>query len=344
MAARDSRHCHSKHVIVLLHRRGSLCGWQWGFIVKSFQAFAIATGALLALLFATPAGAQSAADASFTAKLNAYVGCINRLSERSYDSRSRYFSWAAKTGPTGQERIIYGTYTIYDTADCKKNVEKANTLEPRDADLEAAATAYVAAVTTLEPLLKAADDYYEQQNYKDDKMAKGKAMHPQLVAAWNAFETADKALRAGVDTVNDKRALARLAEIEKSEGKKARYTIEAMMISAKRVWATENTDKPDVAAITQAISEYEDLVNAADQFAAGGPNGKIGSMFISNAKSFLVSAKLLMRRFRDKTPYSQGDKMMLSNAGSGWMVEGSPPRVLRDYNQLVDAYNRGANI
>jgi hypothetical protein len=26
------------------------------------------------------------------------------------------------------------------------------------------------------------------------------------------------------------------------------------------------------------------------------------------------------------------------------MVEGSPPRLLRDYNQLVESYNRGANI
>jgi hypothetical protein len=51
-----------------------------------------------------------------------------------------------------------------------------------------------------------------------------------------------------------------------------------------------------------------------------------------------------MRRIRDKVPYSSGDKMMLSNAGSGWMVESSPPRLLRDYNQLVEAYNRGANI
>ena len=65
---------------------------------------------------------------------------------------------------------------------------------------------------------------------------------------------------------------------------------------------------------------------------------------MSNAKSYLVTAKQLMRRIRDKVPYSSGDKMMLSNAGSGWMVEGSPPRLLRDYNQLVEAYNRGANI
>jgi hypothetical protein len=53
---------------------------------------------------------------------------------------------------------------------------------------------------------------------------------------------------------------------------------------------------------------------------------------MSNAKSYLVTAKQLMRRIRDKVPYSSGDKMMLSNAGSGWMVEGSPPRLLGDYN------------
>ena len=50
-----------------------------------------------------------------------------------------------------------------------------------------------------------------------------------------------------------------------------------------------------------------------------------------------------MRRIRDKVPYSTGDKMML-NAGSGWMVEGSPPRLLRDYNQLIESCNRGARI
>ncbi len=124
--------------------------------------------------------------------MNAYVGCINRLSARAFQSRARYFSWAAKSGPTGRERIIYGLYTIYDTSDCAKNVDKANALEPHDAELEAAASAYAKAAAKLETLLKEADDYYTQQDYKDDKMAKGKALHPRLVAAWDAFASADK--------------------------------------------------------------------------------------------------------------------------------------------------------
>ena len=82
---------------------------------------------------------------ALTQKLNAYVGCINRLSERSYSSRSRYFSWVGKKGPTGRERIIYGTYTIYDTTDCAKKVSAANALEPREPDLETAASAFATA-------------------------------------------------------------------------------------------------------------------------------------------------------------------------------------------------------
>lgn len=301
---------------------------------------ALAAGAAACLMLPLPSASAQTSPA--VEKMNAYVGCINRLSERSFESRARYFSWAAKNGPTGKERIIYGTYTIYDTSDCRRNVEKANAMEPRDAALEAAATAYAEAAGALEPLLKEADDYYRQENFKDDKMAKGKALHPHLVAAWDAFAAADKALRSNVETINDRRAAERVAEIEAKEGRKARWHIEQLMILAKRVQRAENADKPDLAAITAALNDYESIVKATEAFAASG-EGKIGSSFINDAKSFLTTAKQLMRRIRDKTPYSQGDRMMLSGGG-GWMVEGSPPRLLRDYNQLIGSYNRGGNI
>ena len=115
------------------------------------------------------------------------------------------------------------------------------------------------------------------------------------------------------------------------------------MIQAKRVLRTENAAKPDLAEITKALNEYEATVKGAESLLAADSGQKIGSMFMSNAKSYLVTAKQLTRRLRDKVPYSQGDRMML-NSGGGWMVEGSPPRLSRDYNQLVDAYNRGARI
>ena len=89
--------------------------------------------------------------------------------------------------------------------------------------------------------------------------------------------------------------------------------------------------------------DYEAAIKGVEEVANADGGQKIGSMFTSSAKSFLTSAKQLMRRVRDKVPYSSGDKMML-NAGSGWMIEGSPERLLRDYNQLIESYNRGARI
>ncbi len=314
--------------------------------MKLFHVLTLLSTIALAPFSALPAAAQTEGgdSPSLTKKLNAYVGCINRLSERSHQSRDRYFSWASKKGPTGKERIIYGTYTIYDTRDCRKNVEMANALDPRDAELEAAATAYSEAVATLEPLLKEADDYYTQEDYRDDKMAKGKALHPRLVAAWDAFAKADTSLRNGVDSIRDKLALQRLAEIEQKEGRKARYHIEALMIEAKAVLGAVNQPKPDLAALTKAVASYEAIVKATEEISGDAPDTKVGSMFISDAKSLLTTSKQLMRRIRDKVPYSTGDKMILNSGGGGWMVEGSPPRLLRDYNQLINAYNRGARI
>ncbi len=192
--------------------------------------------------------------------------------------------------------------------------------------------------------MKEADDYYEQENYKDDKMAKGKALHPRLVAAWTAFASADQKLRTGIDVVQDKLAAQKLAEIERTEGRKALYHVQALMMHAKRLMRTQSASPPDLAKITQALGDYEEIAKATETYADATSDSKIGSSFIGDAKAFLVTAKQLMRRVRDKVPYSSGERMMLDADGGGWMVEGSPGRLMRDYNQLVDSYNRGASF
>lgn len=292
-----------------------------------------------------PGAALAQADGA-TRKLNAYVGCINRLSERAHASRTRYFSWAGKNGPTGKEKIVYGVYTIYDPSGCKKSVEDVSTFEPRDTPLEAAASVYVDTVVALEAILKEADEYYRLENYKDDKMARGKSLHPGLVRAWDAFAKADATLRSAVESVQNRGSAGRLAEIEKSEGKNARYHIEALMLSAKALVRIQSEAPADGTKLSAALADYEAAVKAAETYAAANPYAKMGSSFVDAAKTMLVSAKQLVRRVRDRTPYSQGEKMILSAGGGAgaWMIEGSPARLTRDYNQLVESYNRGTNF
>ena len=40
------------------------------------------------------------------------------------------------------------------------------------------------AVVAAEDVIKEASTYYDQKNYKDDKFAKGKELHPRLLAAF----------------------------------------------------------------------------------------------------------------------------------------------------------------
>jgi hypothetical protein len=64
-----------------------------------------------------------------------------------------------------------------------------------------------------------------------------------------------------------------------------------------------------------------------------------GSFLSNAAEEYRVAAKERMRRVRDKEPYSQGEKMHLT-PDAGWMVKGSPYKLLRAYNDLISAANR----
>jgi hypothetical protein len=304
-------------------------------------------GWALSFGIAGSASAQSEEGPSFAKKVQPYIGCLNRLTERAIQSRSRYLSWADKSGPTGREKIVYGLYTLYDPADCNRGIPAANAIEPHDAALEEAGAAFMSSLTALTPLVKEAADYYEQGDYKDDKMAKGQQLHPRLMAAWDGFLAANGRLRDAVERINEQVQLEALARIEKTEGRNTRYFALALMIKAKALVRAEGDGDAgafDLARVTQALEGYEGAVKDIEAHGASNAEEKAGSIFVGAARSFLKTGKELMRRVRDKTPYSAGEKMNLSNSLSGWMVEGSPPALIHNYNQLVERFNAGPGI
>jgi hypothetical protein len=42
----------------------------------------------------------------------------------------------------------------------------------------------------------------------------------------------------------------------------------------------------------------------------------------------------MMRRIRDKKPFSNTERQFIST-GAGWMVEGSPAKVIKAYNDMI---------
>ena len=302
-----------------------------------------------ALIFGAAGGARAedAEGPSFAQKVQPYIACLNRLAGRAMQSRTRYLSWADKSGPTGREKVVYGVYTLYDPAECGRGISAANAVEPHDAALEEAGTAFMNSLMVLTPLLKEADDYYAQGDYKDDKMAKGQQLHPKLMAAWDGFIAANGRLDDAVERINEQVQLEELAAIEKEEGRKTRYFALALMMKAKVLVHAEGDGAAgvfDAGKAAQAVEGYEAAIKDIEAHGASNPEEKAGSIFVGAARSFLKTGKELMRRVRDKTPYSAGEKMNLGNSLSGWMVEGSPPALIHNYNELVERFNVGPGI
>jgi len=294
-----------------------------------------------------PGQAQDPADASQRAlfsKIDASVICLNTLSERIYQSRDLYFSWAARSGPTGRESNIYGLYTFDNPADCREAVEMANDVAPHHPQLEDAASAYVNVVTKLYPLVKEAETYYANKNYQDDHMVRGRALHPPLLAAFDEFFAADQKLRDLIDPANDSRAHQRLAAIEKQAGRTLSYEVAALLFDA-RTLVNAIAAAPDTARLAAALSQYETsltTVSTLDEAARNNGGRGIASTMLNDARDLLANAKIFMRRARDKTPYSAPDQMILRDFHlSGWMVKGSLPNLARSYNRMIDATNSG---
>ena len=290
-----------------------------------------------------PAPAPAAADPS--AKLNVYIDCFNETHERANQAMERYASWVKdmKAGPTGKERTVYGTYTILEhtLAKCNQPVLNAIAAQPALPELDAAAKAYAETIQAWGKTLVEADKYYSRENYKDDQMAQGKAMHPDIVKNYDAYNAATKAFSAALEAENDKVHLAELAAVEKAEGRKYQYWHMSTMIAAKQLVNLIAEDKFDVEAANAKLKAYEQASDSLVKYTKE-PGAQAPMTFVAMEhlyEQFLVAAKQRIRRVRDNQAYSSGEKMNLSN-GSGWMVEGSPDHLVREYNQLIENSNR----
>ena len=117
-------------------------------------------------------------------------------------------------GPTGKETLVYGLYDVTgDGSDCEKAIESAKATDPAMPELEEAADKYVAALKDVVGQIRGVHDYYEQEDYKDDNFAKGKAAHAGLLASFKAFKDVNTTFAAEVDKLEDEVAQQELSRL-----------------------------------------------------------------------------------------------------------------------------------
>jgi hypothetical protein len=289
-------------------------------------------------------GQKADEDEKLGEKLNGYIrDCLNRYSKSIHSAEERYFEWAdVKKGPTGKERNIYGVYEIsLDPEQCKAAIAKSNGAPPSKPDMEKLASVYSAALLSVVPVINEAHKYYERGDYKDDKMAKAKLLHPKLVAAFEAFDKADTDLSQLVDRVQEDLDKRELVRIEKEEGKKGHWHTVNTTLLAKPLLheAAKDVTKINLAALSAAEDSYDQAVDAFEAWSNQNKSESSNtSSYLNAAKELVIVGKNLVRRIRDKKPFSAFEKNRMGTS-SGSSVEGSPDAVLDKYNRLVDAYN-----
>jgi hypothetical protein len=286
---------------------------------------------------ATSAGDDG--DAQKSARLNEYIECMNYASASARRSREMYLNTVdEQKGPSPKTmgQIYISNLQMVD--DCKKSLAKAKTLQPPMPEFDALADPYEKALSELAPLVDQAYKYYDRKDYKDDKLAKGIAMHAPLLAAFNKFFDANKALDNKVTQLNDQLSARRLALLAKDPNARLHYLVEKTEADAKilvEASAVKSLKELDLGKYTALVDGYEKTLAELDAYASAHKDEAdkvtMFSRFDDTGKDFLKSTKELMRRKRDNKEFTE--------TGAPASIDGHPAQVMDRYNSFINSSN-----
>lgn len=292
---------------------------------------------------ASAADAQLDAQQALTAKLNAYIGCFNRVDSQIH-AGAKYYAGSFQdpvAGPTGRETRMIGPYDVsdYDMTVCGGPLTDAIAAPPSLPDLDAAAGRYHQALEALRPLSHQLRDYYERGDNEDDDFAKGKQLHAPLMSALSDFVEASEAFSAELDAQNDAAQREQLKVLEQAEGRTREYYRLAMMLDAKEIIGLMQDDAFDLARASELLQQFNQISDEAHAKVADQDPGKLDwNSFETSAEKFRREGKARLKRVTEKTPYTALEKRWLTNPTTA--PEGSPTRLLKAYNDLVFQSNR----
>jgi len=253
-----------------------------------------------------PAAVAKSENELLGQKLELYIDCLNsfdRSAQRSYEG---YAKAVGKAGPgknSSNLRYSFSASNDYTIDQCTEKLKKGLEVQPQVEELDGSAQGYLSSMQKLSPVLKEANDYYKQEDYKDDNFAKGRELHGPLLAAFTEFEGASERMRVAVDKFDTQYKERSLAEIEQTEGRKLRYLSREMMVRAKQL--LKAGDAPDVTAanLQPALDAYSQSIEAAQNYFADHKdetrNAACWTSVESSAKNFLKEAKDKLRYLRE---------------------------------------------
>lgn len=195
--------------------------------------------------------------------------------------------------------------------EARQAFEAANRAAPGGtpmAELGPPADQTITAIENVYAVFTEAQKYYAAEDYKDDKLAKGKALHLRMMAAAKEFDAAIGALEAGLSKAEDVRAAEDLKRFEGEKG--YAYWLRDYPIQAKRfLKAAEKAESQEsLNQLAEAIKPLEAVGEGIRAFvAAKGTNlAPPFTGYLTTTDNFGAAAKKLVRAVKEgKAPSSR---------------------------------------
>lgn len=177
--------------------------------------------------------------------------------------------------------------------------------EPAMGDVDAAVAAFAPFASDLAKDIVTANAYYQREEYKSDKMAKGKELHKKLLGEFAKLDELQDKLGAAMNAWHKDHP----ADASKQdEGEKA---VIPALDNARAIVVNAVAKKPDVAVQKDNVTKLEAALTSLREFSTSHPDDVWAKIMIGPIEVFLKSAKEL--KLGEKTYDAEGTLSVINN-------------------------------
>jgi len=264
----------------------------------------------------------SAEEAALKRKLQPFIKCLNTvsggLSNMARPYRAMYAA-AAKDPANGPGKVFWTPQYEYSggllfrpgvVMACADGLALTATQPPSDETLDRLARTYEADLRKLDVLAPKVEAYYDQKDYRDDKMARGRTLNAEYEPLLQRLLAGSHQMFVEVEKHNTALEQRRVDAIERLEGRRLRWQANAFMLQARTsldglnaVVAGKNATKE---AVLAQVAPLEERFAELTAYAAAHPEEDNDRMDlwrrISSYAPDLVTAAKEARRDMAETP------------------------------------------
>jgi hypothetical protein len=286
---------------------------------------------------------DSAENQATVRKLEGYIRCLDDA-PHTFEVADRYRERYATGAPTVTDDMPVQASSSPD--DCIGEAIASLALEPHLPELDAAARAYVDALTETYALTAAMRDAFMRSSGAYDP-ARGAALHAHVLAAFTRFDAAEANLFDQIYAINRRIHLDQLSRRTAQEGRTFAVMTDEMMVRAEGLAAfasvaPDRLDAIDTHAMAEAVAALDNSL--AEVTAYAGHNPKEAEELIRGfdelprrVKGYVLSSKQLLVRARDHIPYTDMEKLQIA-AHNDAAITGTPAAMIDAYNHILEIY------